>query len=380
MLYLDNAATSYQKPECFYRAMNKYTHLASVNAGRGGHYFSIMGSSGIEDTSEELCDLFGIDNTQRLGFCQNATMALNMAIGGILKNKGHAIVTQMEHNSVLRPVHSYGNYTIVEADNLGRINPDDIKKAIRSDTSVIICTHASNVCGTIEPISEIGKIAHDFGILFLVDAAQTAGCRPINVKEMNIDLLAFSAHKGLLGPLGVGGLYVREGVLLSPVIFGGTGSFSHLLEQPSQMPDMLHAGTLNTPAIMALGESVRFIKKHSPEKIAAHQCELAFLLIEKLKNMKNVEVYGICDKSQGERNGTVLFNVKGMECGELCEILNDKFKIAARGGWHCAYPAHVALGTEKSGALRASFGFFSNKKSVDTLSDAVYKICKEKRN
>lgn len=378
MLYLDNAATSYEKPKAFYRAMSRYTKRCSVNAGRGGHKYSLMGAAGIMETAEELCGLFGIDNPERIAFSQNATLSLNQAIGGILKDGGHAVVTQMEHNSVLRPVNSYKNYTIVLADEKGRIAPENIAGAVRDDTKLVICTHASNVCGTVEPIKKIGKAAHDAGALFLVDAAQTAGCKPIDVREMNIDMLAFSAHKGLLGPLGVGGLYVRDGIELSPIISGGTGSQSQLLEQPAQMPDLLQCGTMNVPAIMALRESVNYIKRITPEVISAQQQELAFMLIERLLNINGVRVYGIKKRSEGERNGTVLFNIDGLESGELCEILNDKFDIAARGGWHCAYPAHCALKTEKSGGLRVSFGAFSKKGAVDRLVDAVYDICRGK--
>lgn len=378
MLYLDNAATSYEKPAAFYRAMDRYTKRYSVNAGRGGHRYSVLGARGIMETAEELCSLFGADDPERIAFSQNATLSLNQAIGGILKKGGHAVVTQMEHNSVLRPVHSYGNYTIVAADRLGRIAPGRIKNAIRPDTRLVICTHASNVCGTVEPIAEIGKAAHDAGALFLVDAAQTAGCKPIDVEKMNIDMLAFSAHKGLLGPLGVGGLYVREGIELSPIISGGTGTQSRLFEQPRAMPELLQCGTMNTPAIMALAESVRYIKRITPEIISMRQQELAYMLIERLMNMYGVKVYGITKRQQGERNGTVLFNIEGIESGELCEILNDRFKIAARGGWHCAYPSHCALKSEKGGGLRVSFGAFSKRSAVDKLSDAVYRICKER--
>lgn len=376
MLYLDNAATSYEKPKAFYKAMNQATKKYSVNAGRGGHRYSIDGAAGIMSTAEALCELFGIDNPERIAFSQNATLSLNQGIGGILKKDVHAVITQMEHNSVLRPVHSYGNYTIVPADSYGRVSPEEVAKAIGPQTGLVIATHASNVCGTVEPIAEIGKIAHEAGAVFLVDAAQTAGCKPINVEEMNIDMLAFSAHKGLLGPLGVGGLYVREGIDLLPILAGGTGSLSQLLDQPRQMPDLLQVGTINTPAIMALKSSVEYIKKITPEVIGAQQRELAFALIERLMNMEKVTVYGITDKSQSDRNGTVLFNIDGIESGTLCEILNDQFKIAARGGWHCAYPAHCALGSEKSGGLRVSFGAFSKTKNVRQIADAVYKICK----
>lgn len=378
MLYLDNAATSYKKPSEFYKAMRKYTKRYSVNAGRGGHKFSTDGMSGIMKTSEELASLFNIDNPERIAYSANATMSLNLAINGILSRGGHVIVTQMEHNSVLRPVHKFGNYTIVKADNFGRVNPDDIKKSIRDDTKLIISTHASNTCGTVLPIAQIGEIAHTAGIPFLVDAAQTAGCRPIDVEEMNIDMLAFSAHKGLLGPLGIGGLYVRDGIELEQIISGGTGSYSKNLEQPRDMPDFLHSGTLNTPAIMALSSSIEYIRRSTPEIISAKQTELAFMLIQRLLNIKDVTVYGITDRNMGERNGTVLFNISGMDSAKVCEILNNEYKIAVRGGWHCAYPSHCALGSEKSGAIRASFGAFSGVHDVFVLANAVNKIAKNK--
>ena len=209
-----------------------------------------------------------------------------------------------------------------------------------------------------------------------MDAAQTAGCMPIEIEKWGIDMLAFSAHKGLLGPLGVGGLYVKKGIELSPILYGGTGSFSQLRTQPPEMPDLLLAGTQNTPAIMALAESVKYIKKVTPEAISAKQTKLSYMLTERLGNMKGVHVYGITSPSLGKRNGTVLFNIDKIESGALCELLSEKFHIAARGGWHCAYPAHVALGTEKNGGLRASFGAFSSKKSVLSLVDAIYKISK----
>lgn len=377
MIYLDNAATSYEKPKGFYGAMNYFTKKYSVNSGRGGHRFSLEGMSGIIETSENLCEMFSIESPDCIAYSLNATMSLNQAIGGILSGGGHAVVTQMEHNSVLRPVHAFGNYTIVNADSLGRISAEDVRAAIREDTRLVVSTHASNVCGTVMPIEEIGKIAHENGAYFLVDAAQTAGCKPIDVDKMNIDMMAFSAHKGLLGPLGVGGLYVKSGIKLMPVISGGTGSQSQSLTQPETMPDMLQAGTMNTPAIMALGESILYINKIGVQNISDHQRALAFMLIDNLKNMSGVTVYGITSPGEGERNGTVLFNIDGIESGELCEILDRRFGIAARGGWHCAYPAHCALGSEKSGALRASFGVFSNKKSVRVLTDAVHRICRE---
>lgn len=377
MIYLDNAATSYQKPTEFYRAMDKGVRKFSVNAGRGGHYFSVIGADRVSETGEKLAELFGADNPERIAFSYNATMSLNQAIGGILKKGGHAVVTQMEHNSVLRPVHAYGNYTMAAADEKGFVNAENVRSAMREDTKLVVCTHVSNVCGSVQPIKEIADAAHEGGAVFLLDAAQSAGCKAIDVEEMGIDMLAFSAHKGLLGPMGVGGLYVKEGIELEPVILGGTGTKSQSLQQPSEMPGMLQSGTINTPAIAALGVSLDYIKKVTPEAIAEKQTELAYLLIEKLLNIKGVTVYGECERCRGKRNGTVLFNIDKLESGTVGEILNDEYKIAVRSGWHCAYYAHEALGSQKCGGVRASFGAFSKKSEAEKLAAAVNEIVKK---
>lgn len=374
MLYLDNAATSFEKPHCFYRAMSRYTKRYSVNAGHGGHSFSLRGEDGILSTAELLCEFLDLDDPERLVFCQNASMALNMAIGGILSGGGHCVLTQMEHNSVLRPVHHYGNYTIVPADREGRVSPAEVERAIRPDTRLVVCTHISNVCGTIQPVEELAKAAHRHGALFLVDAAQSVGAYPVSAKKLGADLLAFSAHKGLLGPLGVGGLYAARGVELTPILFGGTGSHSKSLEQPEEMPDRLTVGTVNTPAIMALGASVKYLQKRTPEAIADEERRMAKRLIEGFLNMPHVRVFGITDQTSLERNGTVLFQVDGMESGAVADRLDQEFGIAVRGGWHCAYPAHCALGSEKYGGVRASFGAFTPEYAIGRLLDAVHQI------
>lgn len=376
MLYLDNAATSYNKPAEVYASVIKNTVVNSANAGRGGHYYSIRAAKGIYETSEALCRLFNIPSPERLAYTQNATYALNMGILGILSRSSHAVITQMEHNSVLRPVHKTCKYTMVKADKFGRIAAEDIEKAIRPETKMIIMTHASNVCGTIEPIEKAAEIAHRHGLVFMVDAAQTAGCLPIDVRKADVDLLAFSGHKGLMTPMGVGGLYVREGIELKPVITGGTGSMSESLSQPDFMPDMLQSGTLNAPAIIAARQSVELIIKETPRAIGEKEREMAQRLIERLKNIRGVTVYGL---EKGERNGTVAFNLEGVDSVRAAEILNDSYKICTRGGWHCAYPAHEALGTQKNGAVRASFGYFNSKKDADRLVDAVSDISKKVR-
>lgn len=373
MLYLDNAATTFQKPLCVYTAMDYYTRFCSANAGRGGHRASIAAAEKINDTAEQLAELFNIDNPMQIAFTPNATYALNMAILGTVQN-AHTVLTCMEHNSVLRPVDKTCSYTMVGADKNGYVNPADMEKAIRYDTKLIICTHVSNVCGVIQPIEEIGAIAKKHNIPFLVDTAQGAGSVDIDVKKCNISMLVFSGHKGLMGPMGTGGIYVNENAMPEPVITGGTGSQSEKLSQPDFMPDMLHSGTLNTPAIAALGTSVDFIKKHGVNNILAHERELTEILVSELKNMNGVKIYGADNISI--KNGTTAFNIDNISSGEVSDILSSEYNIAVRGGWHCAYYAHKALGSEKEGAVRVSFGFFNKKADVYKLIDAVNRIMK----
>ncbi len=375
MIYLDNAATTLKKPFILYPSLLKNTVFNSSNAGRGGHYYSVKASTGVFETAEALSTLFNISNPEQIAFTPNATYALNLGILGVLDKSSHVIITQMEHNSVLRPVHKTCEYTVIKADRHGNIKLSDIKKSIKKHTKMIISTHASNVCGTIMPIDEIGTIAHENNLYFMVDAAQSAGSIPIDVVRSRIDLLAFSGHKGLMTPLGVGGLYVREGIILNPVITGGTGSLSESLSQPDFMPDMLQSGTLNAPAIIAAKKSIDFIIKHTPEAIGKKEEELALNLIENLKNIDGVSIYGHTKK--GMRNGTVAFNIHGYDSVKTAELLNNEFNICIRGGWHCAYPAHIALGTQKTGAARASFGYFNKKSDVTKLTDAVYKLSKK---
>lgn len=376
MIYLDNAATSYQKPQEVMSSFVRHTLSDSVNSGRGSHKLSLRGSMLISDAQDSLAALFNIDDPSRIAFTQNATHALNLAINGVLQNGGHAIVTSMEHNSVLRPVHRLGNYTVVTADREGFVAPDNIRKAIRPDTKLIVCTHVSNVCGSIQPIDVIGAIARDKGILFLVDAAQSAGIVDIDVKAQNIDLLAFSGHKGLMGPLGTGGLYVGERVHLLPYITGGTGSYSKSLTQPADLPDMLHAGTLNTPAIAALGTAAEYVRKYGTKRILAHERMLADKLIGKLKGINNIRILGTDDTSK--RNGTVAFVLENMESQNVALELSEKYDIAVRGGWHCAYMAHETLGSHKHGAVRIGIGFYNSERDIDLAINAVKELAEKK--
>ena len=363
MIYLDNPATSRKKPICVLNSLFYNTVFNSINAGRGTHKYSIRGACILNDAAERVASLFKISSAERIAFTLNATYALNMAINGVASDGGHVIVTSMEHNSVLRPVARLGNFTVVYAGEDGIVKTQDIENAIREDTVLIICTHASNVCGSIQPIEEIGNVARHNKLLFLVDAAQTAGSVDIDVERMKIDLLAFSGHKGIMGPLGTGGLYVGERANLKPFITGGTGSMSESLLQPEILPDMLHAGTVSLPAIAALGRAAEFIIETGTETILAHERRLALEFMNRVEKDNGVKILGTMDIEK--RNGTVAFVIEGIESQRVAELLDKKFNIAVRGGWHCAYIAHKTLGTSESGAVRIGFGYYN------TIFDAI---------
>lgn len=369
MLYLDNGATSLRKPFCVYKSLFYNTLFNSANAGRGSHKPSLKAMQGILYAQEAAAGLFNIKNPLNIAFTQNATYALNLAIKGVLYKGGHIIVTQMDHNSVLRPMYECGDYTIVKADKTGYVEPDDIENAIRPDTRLVAVTNASNVCGTIEPAKEIGEIAKRHNILFLLDAAQTAGCVDIDVEKMNIDFLAFSGHKGLMGPLGTGGLYVKNPDVIHPLIMGGTGSQSESLIQPHFMPDMLHSGTVNTPAITALGRAIEFVRREGVAAIGEREREMANAVRCELLNIGNVVVYG-----RTFSTGTMAFNICGLGSEETAELLGED--IIVRAGYHCAPLAHKALGTQNTGAVRVSFGYFNKKKDVEKIVDLIWKISK----
>jgi len=374
LIYLDNAATSAQKPLIVFGKLFKESLFTSINAGRGAHRKSLKAIEGINKTAELTAKLFNISDSSRIAFLPNATYALNLGILGVLKPDDHVIVTSMEHNSVLRPVTQKGNFTVVPADNDGFVPPEHIEQAIRPSTTLIVCTHASNVCGTVQDAEAIGKIAKKHKILFMLDCAQTAGCMKIDAEKIGADMIAFSGHKGIMGPLGTGGLYVSPEIELSPVITGGTGSFSESLIQPSVMPDMLHSGTMNAPAIMALGTAIECISDYTDE-IFLYERKLAESFIEDLKNMNNIYIYGTDLKN---RNGTVSFNIKNTDPAEIEDYFDREKKIIIRSGYHCAPLAHKTLGTEKTGTARVSFGYYSTDKHRKAASDAVYDFMKSK--
>ncbi|MBQ7975425.1 MAG: aminotransferase class V-fold PLP-dependent enzyme [Clostridia bacterium] len=373
MIYLDNAATSAKKPLCVYGRLFYESLFGSINAGRGAHKKSVRAIRLINETAEAIAELLNIDDPSAIGFLPNASYALNSAIHGIVKPGDHIVTTSMEHNSVLRPVTQTGNFTIVPADSEGYVQPADIENAIRPETKLIICSHISNVSGSVQPVEKIGKIAKKYGIHFLLDAAQSAGCYEINAKEINADLIAFSGHKGLLGPLGTGGLYVEPGVDLEPYITGGTGSMSESMIQPAFMPDMLQVGTLNSPAIIALGTAVRALEP--PSKTNLRESEIARRFIDDLCELEQVEIFGSRDN---KRNGTVSFRIPGYDPAEIEDYLDRKKGIIVRSGYHCAPLAHKTLGSSETGTVRVSFGYYNSDYDRMVITDALFDLLRKR--
>lgn len=369
MLYLDNAATSRKKPCSVYGAMLKYYLFCGGNSGRGANKLSISGINAMISAQDAAAQLFGMSDEKNIIFTHNATYALNIAILGTLLPKDHIVVTAMDHNSVLRPAALHGNYSIAEADKYGYVSPLSVRRRIKPNTKLVVCTHISNVCGTIEPISEIARIAHENNALFLLDASQSAGSLNIDTKKINVDMLACPGHKGLMGPMGTGILCIKNPDNVKAVIVGGTGSNSELIYQPEIMPDKFHSGTLNTPALVGLNKGISFVLKEGAENIGKYEHHLNTLLRNELSEMKNIILYG-----KGE-SAITSFNIKGKFAEETAQELGSN--IIVRAGYHCAPLAHKALGTEDTGTVRISFGYFNTENEVKKIVKAISKLSKE---
>ena len=368
MLYLDNAATTRKKPAAVYRAMLRYALFSGGNAGRGLNKLSLSGVRVIIAAQEAAAELFDIPAPENIVFTQNATHALNLAILGTLGKGDHIAVTEMDHNSVLRPAALFGSYTAAKADKRGYVTPLSLRRALKSSTTLAVSTHISNVCGTLEPAAELARAAHSVGARFLLDASQSAGAADISVRRLGCDMLACPGHKGLMGPMGTGLLYIKEPEALRPVICGGTGSESESLAQPRTMPDKFHSGTQNIPAIAGLCEGIRFILREGAESIGRHEKALADALRERLMNMSGIKLYGSPD------SGIVLFNIDGLDSADAADALGED--IIIRAGYHCAPLAHRALGTQNGGGVRVSFGWFNTQNDVKRFADAVYMLTK----
>ena len=381
MIYLDNAATSWPKPDCVHEAMLRYMRDVGANPGRSGHRLANEAERIRLDTREAITELFGVKDPMRVVFAYNATTALNLVMRGLLPPGTHAVTTGMEHNAVMRPLRALErqgvSVSIVPCGPDGTMDPDAIDEYVRPQTRLIVANHASNVCGTALPIREIGAIARRHRIPFLVDAAQTGGCWRIDLKADNIDLLAFTGHKGLLGPTGTGGLAIHDDFdidLLPALLCGGTGSKSEHEEQPDFLPDKYEGGTPNIVGIAGLAASVRYVLDRSVDQIRAHERSLTRRLMDGLRSIPGLRLIGTRDADR--QTAVVSFTVDGQSVSVLAHCLDEQFGIMCRPGLHCAPRAHHTLGTFPDGTIRFAPGPFSTEQEIDQAVAAVARLAR----
>lgn len=377
MIYLDNAATTLHKPQEVIDAVVKaMTSLG--NAGRGNTSASMEATHIVFEARENIAKFFNVKDSSNIAFTCNSTEALNIAIKGCLKKGDHVVTTMLEHNSVLRPLYEMEvqgvEISITKADKRGNISYEEMESLIRSNTKAIICTHSSNLTGNLIDIERVGKICKAHNLLFIVDASQTAGVFPIDVKKMNIDILCFTGHKSLLGPQGTGGIYVRDGIEITPLKSGGTGILTYSKTQPLKMPTHLEAGTLNGHGIAGLNAGIEFINRVGMENIRKKEEELMWRFYNRVKNLPLVTVYG--DFSTRDRSPIVTINIGDFDSGDVAEELLS-YGISTRAGGHCAPLMHEALGTVEQGAVRFSFSYFNTVEEIDETIEVLKKIIEE---
>jgi cysteine desulfurase family protein len=377
MIYLDNAATSWPKPEIVYKTMDAFLRTKGGNPGRGSNSMALAARETVEETRRLVARLINVSETNRVIFTLNCTDALNLGLKGFLKPGDHVVTDCIGHNSLVRPLRKLERQGVKvtglpPSPDRGVVSPSDIEAAITRDTRLIVVTHASNVNGIIQPIEEYGAVARKHKIVFMVDAAQTAGKYPIDAAASNIDLLAFSGHKGLFGPPGTGVLFIGDRVELDTVREGGTGSFSEQEEQPEILPDKYESGTLNSAGIAGLGAGLKFIFDETLDKIIAHEKFLTDKLIAGLSDIPGVNLYLPKDLSQ--MVPVVCFNVKGYQPGEAGTILDQAFDIKVRAGLQCAPAAHKTFGTFPSGIVRISPGYLNLAEEIELTVKAVERI------
>ena len=373
-IYLDNAATSFPKPKEVATAVYDFMVNNGTSSGRGSYKKAMQSDYIVYECRKLIGKLFNFDNPKKVVFTSNVTDSLNIAMRGILKENDHVITSSLEHNAVWRCLKTLERDINIKIDTVecskdGITNPQDIKKYIKKDTALIVFTQASNVLGTIQPIREIGAIAREHNIPFLVDSAQSAVAMKIDVKEDNIDILAFTGHKSLLGPMGTGGLIINTDIDIKPLKAGGTGGDSAYEYQPDYYPNHLETGTSNVSGIAGLREAIKFLNKEGIENIHNKEKELTKYALEKLETVKDIEIYG--PKDCEKMLSVISFNIKDKRPEDVGSILDQKYDIMLRAGLHCAPTAHSVIGTKERGTLRIGLGYFNEKEDIDKLVEAL---------
>ena len=373
-IYLDNAATSFPKPKEVATAVYDFMVNNGTSSGRGSYKKAMQSDYIVYECRKLIGKLFNFDNPKKVIFTSNVTDSLNIAMRGILKENDHVITSSLEHNAVWRCLKTLERDINIKIDTVecskdGITNPQDIKKYIKKDTALIVFTQASNVLGTIQPIREIGAIAREHNIPFLVDSAQSAGAMKIDVKEENIDILAFTGHKSLLGPMGTGGLIINTDIDIKPLKAGGTGGDSAYEYQPDYYPNHLETGTSNVSGIAGLREAIKFLNKEGIENIHNKEKELTKYALEKLETVKDIEIYG--PKDCEKMLSVISFNIKDKRPEDVSSKQDQKYDIMLRAGLHCAPTAHSVIGTKERGTLRIGLGYFNEKEDIDKLVEAL---------
>lgn len=378
MIYLDNAATTMRKPEEVIRAVTRAMNSMG-NAGRGAHAASLDASRTIYNAREALARFFGAESPKQIVFTANSTESLNLAIKGLLEPGDHVITTMLEHNSVLRPIYEMETYgvdvTIIPADAKGNFSYKEMEAAIRENTRAVVCTNGSNLTGNYVDIAKVGEMTKKHGILFVVDASQTAGVYPIHVQNMQIDVLCFTGHKSLLGPQGTGGLYVREGLHIKPLKTGGSGVMTYSKTHPAEMPTALEAGTLNGHGIAGLGAAIAYLEQEGIDSIREKELQLMWQFYHGVKDIPGIKIYGDFDTEK--RCPIVTLNIEDYDSSEVSDELLTRYGISTRPGAHCAPLMHEALGTVSQGAVRFSFSHYNTEEEVEAAIAAIKELAEE---
>lgn len=377
--YFDNSATSNPKPKAVLEKVQEALIYFNGNPGRSGYKKAVEIDRAIYNVRVKIAEFFNIKDPLKIAFTSNASESLNFAVKGAGLSDCHIISSVLEHNSVLRPLHYLRDEKNV---SLSFVSPHkdsedflkEIKSLINEKTKAIVLNHISNVTGYIADIETVGKLCREKNLLFIVDASQSAGFLKINVEKFNIDILCFTGHKSLFGIQGTGGIYVREGISLNPLLEGGTGSFSKLPRQPKRMPELLECGTLNTPGILSLGAGIDFINSVGLENIKNHEYALTKRFIDKISEIENITIYGYKDIFRG---AVVSLNIKNISSSDLSAVLDEEFNICTRSGFHCAPLAHKFYDTYETGMVRFSFGYFNTAEEIDYAAEALKEICSE---